>query len=134
MQSSLETALRFPGGSAPPEAYTIPMEVSAGMALHPDLGSLSSLIDPVVHVDVQDIIGLAQGEGTVWTHLHAGLEATVIGAFTLRAGLNQGYVTAGVGVHVFFVDLNAAFFTREMGAQQWESPSSGASVEIAARL
>jgi hypothetical protein len=37
-------------------------------------------------------------------------------------------------VRVFFVDLNAAFFTRELGAQQWQSPGSGASLEIAARF
>jgi hypothetical protein len=134
VRTALETALRFPSGTAPQESYTVPMDVSAGVALHPELGSVSSLIDPVVHVDVQDIVGLAAGRGMPWTHMHAGLQATLVSTFTLRAGLNQGYFTAGVGVHFFFLDLNAAFFTREMGAQQWESPGSGASLEIAARF
>ncbi len=134
VQTALTSAFRVPVGSAPNDTYTIPMDVSAGIALHPDMGSLTAIIDPVVHVEAQDIVGLVLGQGSPWVHFHAGLEAKLGSVFSLRAGLNQGYFTAGAGIRLLFLDLNAAFFTREMGTQQWQSPSSGASVEIAARF
>jgi hypothetical protein len=134
VQTGLSTGLRFPPGTVPPESSTVPMSVNAGFALHPDMGTARSAFDPVVHLDVLDIVGLVTGQRAPWTYLHAGLETTIASVFAVRAGLSQGYLTGGFGLHMVFLDLNAAIFTREMGTQQWESPSSGATLELAVRF
>ncbi len=42
----------------------------------------------------------------------------------LRAGLNQGYTTYGVGVDVLFFRIDAATYTEELGVYPGQSPSA----------
>jgi hypothetical protein len=49
-------------------------------------------------------------------------------------GFNQGCLTLGVGAKLLFLDLNAAFFTREMGKYIGDRPNSGMSLEAAIRF
>lgn len=46
--------------------------------------------------------------------IHLGTEASM-GFFDLRAGLNQGYVTYGAGVDLWFIKADAAYFASELG-------------------
>ncbi len=52
--------------------------------------------------------------------IHLGTEATV-GPLDLRAGLNQGYLTYGVGLDLWFFQLDAAAYATEMGAYAGQS-------------
>ena len=52
----------------------------------------------------------------------------------LRAGFNQGYLTFGLGAALYVVDLNLAYFSREMGDGFRETAGRGVSVEAALRL
>ncbi len=47
--------------------------------------------------------------------LHFGTEASY-GLLDLRAGLSQGYLTYGVGIDLALIEVDATFFTSEMGA------------------
>ena len=112
--------------------YVIPMDISAGAALNIDI--LKPLMGLVVHGDLQDVIGVIRDGRSPWTLLHIGAEATFLEILKLRAGFNQGYITMGAGLHLLFLDVNAALFTRELGVHIKDRPNSGATVEVAVRL
>ena len=128
------TLQKIPGGKTPSDQYVIPMEIAAGLAYHPDFGSFKWLADPTIHVDLDNIEELFQQDTDFWTLLHAGIEAKVLTVFSVQTGLDQGYLTAGLGIHVVFLDANVAFFTRELGQHLGDRPSSGLTVEAAFRL
>jgi hypothetical protein len=130
----LTSGLQFPAGDPVEETYTIPMEISAGVAFHPDLGATKYTIDPVIHADLKDFQGFLEDDGSIWTHLHVGAEARLFSFFTVMAGLDQGYLTAGMGLRVAFFNLDFAVFTRELGTDLHDTPSSGASLGAAFRF
>lgn len=47
--------------------------------------------------------------------LHFGTEASY-GPLDVRAGLNQGYLTYGVGIDLALIEIDATYFTNELGA------------------
>jgi len=114
--------------------YVIPMNISGGVEFHPDLEVLSFLIDPSVHADLQDLVGVIRDKRTPWTLLHIGSEVKLARIFSVRAGFNQGYITMGGGIRLLFLDVNAALFTRELGRHLGDRPNSGVTVEAALRF
>lgn len=127
----------FPTGTEVSQSdyeYVIPMNISGGVEFHPDLGVLSFLVDPSVHADLQDLIGVIRDKRTPWTLLHIGSEVKLLRIFKLRAGFNQGYITMGGGIKLLFLDINAALFTRELGKHLGDRPNSGVTVETALRF
>lgn len=131
---SLTSSIQFPGGDEPDGTYTIPMEINAGIAFHPDLGGTRFSFDPIFQAGVRDAQGLLENEGSIWTHLNVGVEAMLFSFFTLRGGLNQGYFTAGMGLRLAFFDLDFAIFTRELRDSLHDTPSSGATLGAAFRF
>ncbi len=125
---------KLPTGAAVADVYSIPMDLSAGIAFHPNLGAFSKILDPSIQVDCQNILGAIRGDMSPWSMLHAGAELTLLRFFSLRAGLNQGYLTFGGGLKLFFLDLNAAVFTRELGAHLGDVPNAGATIDLALRF
>jgi len=115
--------------------YRIPMSVNTGIGYHPDFGMLKWLIDPTFNIDYQHVL-YADSENTpsFWTELHAGTEIKVLRFLKVRAGINQGYITAGIGAKLLFFDVNMAYFTREMGEYAGVDPNSGMSLEVAIRF
>lgn len=115
--------------------YRIPMAISTGFGYHPDFGSISWLIDPTFNLEYQHVY-YADPDNTpsFWTGIHAGTEIRVLKIIKLRGGLNQGYFTAGLGAKLLFMDINVAYFTREMSEYAGVDPNSGISLEVAIRF
>jgi hypothetical protein len=134
LMSTLGTLGRLPTGSTVTDTYRIPMDMSAGIAFHPNLGSFGKILDPSIQLDCQDIVGVIRDGRSPWTLLHAGAELTLLRFFSLRAGLDQGYLTFGGGVKLLILDLNVGVFTRELGAHLGDIPNAGATVELALRF
>jgi len=132
--SSLRSTGGFPAVGTGVDDYVIPMDVSVGASYHLDFGSLSSVIDPVVHASLNDLIGVIRDERSPWTQLHIGTEIGLFRFLKLRGGFNQGYVTLGAGADLSIFELNAAFFTREMGKHIGDRPNAGMTVEVAIRI
>ena len=111
------------------------MSINTGIGYHPDFGILKWLIDPIFNIDYQHVL-YADPNNTpsFWTELHAGTEIKVLKFLKVRAGINQGYITAGIGAKLLFLDVNMAYFTREMGEYAGVDPNSGMSLEIAIRF
>ncbi len=134
IQESVTNSMSFPEGTPSADTYMVPMDLSAGAAFHPDLGKLKWLVDPIVHLELSDVIGVIRDGRTPWTLLHIGAQAKVLTVLLLEAGLDQGYLTVGAGVHLLFLDVHAALFTRELGEHIGDKPSSGMSLDAAIRF
>jgi hypothetical protein len=115
---------RLPIGSSVSDTYTIPMDIGVGFSFHPDLGTFRYFVDPVLSLDLRNINGAIDGTALFWTCIHAGAEIKVFNLLVLRAGINQGYLTAGAGVKLFVFDLNMAVFTQELGQHLGDRPNA----------
>ena len=125
-------------------AWTIPMKINAGVQFHPDLGVLSGLVDPKVSVDLLDMtsaIRTWQDGGQVTVDqivdmLNFGGEVDLLRFLSIRAGYYGGYLSAGLGLDIFLLDINAAIagdFGRD-DAGAWGFTNVGGSVEVAIRF
>ncbi|WP_304225176.1 hypothetical protein [Gracilinema caldarium] len=121
-------------GASVSDIYQVPMNISAGIGYHINMGALSWLFDPTVHLELADPLGVIRDNRSPWALLHMGMETKVLRFISLRAGLNQGYLTAGAGVKLLFIDLNVAAFTRELGKYAGDQASSGFALEAALRF
>ncbi|MEX2445490.1 MAG: hypothetical protein WD492_17960 [Alkalispirochaeta sp.] len=120
------------------ERYLIPMELSLGAAWQPDLGQLSALVDPELHVQITDPFGAADIDpdrpNSFWTRVHIGTELTFLRFFDLRFGVNQGYFTLGTGMDLMFLDVQFALFSQEFGRYPGDQQVGGAALEFALRF
>ncbi len=114
----------LPAGSPVSDTYTIPMDVGVGFSFHPDLGKFKYFMDPWLSMDLRNIVGALNGTALFWTCVHVGAEVKLINLFVLRAGINQGYLTAGAGMKLFVFDLNMAVFTQELGQHLGDRPNA----------
>lgn len=125
-------------------AWSIPMKINVGAEFHPDLGVASFLIDPSVSVDLLDLSlalrmfqsGQQMTSDQILSMLNFGGEINLLRFLSVRGGYYGGYLSAGVGLDIFLVDINAAIagdFGRD-AAGQWGFSNVGGSVELAFRL
>jgi membrane-associated PAP2 superfamily phosphatase len=82
---------------------------------------------------MRNVVGALSGQDSPWTLLHFGIDARLFSFFTLRTGLNQGYLTAGAGVRFLVFDLNFAVFTRELGMHVGDRPLAGMTLDSSIR-
>jgi hypothetical protein len=120
------------------ERYIIPTELSIGLAWQPDLGALSFVVDPELHVEITDPFGYADLDqdrpNSVWTRIHVGTELTFLRFFDLRYGINQGYFTLGAGMDLMFLDVQFALYSQEFGRYPGDQQVGGAALEFALRF
>ena len=126
------------------DAWTIPMKVNAGLEFDPDLGVLSYLLDPSFGVDLLDVTSVVRlwrsgAEVTpeqVLDMLNFGGELELLRFLTLRGGYYGGYLSGGVGLDIFLIDINAAIagdFARDETGK-WAFSNVGGSVELGIRF
>ena len=121
------TESKLPSGKVS-EKYVTPM----------NLGRTSKIIDPRIHVsyDLPLLIGIDRDyfvdyvPQSFWTGWHIGTEIKLVSVFLFRAGINQGYLTAGMGIDFYIGELSVAVFSREGGRRAGDSQELGASVEL----
>ncbi|MEQ1723102.1 MAG: hypothetical protein ABL930_07985 [Pseudobdellovibrio sp.] len=65
--------------------------------------------------------------------IHFGTEAS-LGPLDLRAGLNQGYLSYGVGVDLWLFQIDAAAYTAELGTYSGQSKNDRYSVSLTFEL
>ncbi len=126
-------------GKDPAFSYITPWSMSFGLAYHPLLGRVSKFVDPQIHASFyQPLIKheklLGFQKKSPWTRLDFGAEILLLSSVALRAGFHGGYFTAGVGLDLFFVELNGALYSRELGSYAGDSRQMGASLELAFRF
>lgn len=115
------------------DSHAIPMSANIGVAYKPELDKWW-LFEPRVHAEYQHVFYREEKHPSILSHVHMGAQIGTLKFLRLRAGLNQGYPTAGLGLHLLFLDLNVSYFTREMGRYAGVKPNSGVALEMALRF
>ena len=101
-----------------------PMSLDFGFGWKPKFG-LSWLADPNIAIDFVDTVGFFKNMSfsNMFTHLRAGIELQLLSVFELRAGLNQGYVSLGLGVNLMnIIHLEASYYRLEFGKNVGDKP------------
>lgn len=101
-----DTSFRKTAGEDAPTH--VDQDLSAGVSLGFDLPG----IDWVIALEARHLL---DSEIQIGKKAHLGTELS-LGFIDLRAGLNQGYVTYGVGCDFFIFKLDAVSYTEEIGA------------------
>ncbi len=110
-------------------------DLSVGMSWKPRL--FPGFVDPALYLELQDPVWVAQnwdGIGSAFNLLHAGAEIKLLNLITLRGGINRGWLSAGAGLKLLFLDIDAAVFTEELGALPGDDPRSGLALQAAIRF
>ena len=113
--------------------YSLTPCVVAGVQYHPKLDKLSWL-DPRVIVELRDPVSVIRDKESVFNLIHAGAEIKMFDVLALRGGVNEGWLSAGVGLDLFVLEINAAVFTEELGWRPGQNGRSGVSLEVAIRI
>jgi hypothetical protein len=124
------------------EKYVTPMNMGIGFDYHPDLGKNAKIIDPRIHLsyEVPLLIGIEAKNyigyepHSFWMGWHVGAELKLVNVFIFRAGINQGYLTAGTGIDFYIGELSVAIFSQEGGRRSGASQELGCSVELLFRF
>lgn len=95
---------------------------------------IPGIIDPSVYFEVQDPVRAMQDNNSFWNLLHAGGELRLLSFVYLRGGVNQGWLTAGAGINLLILEIDAALFTEELGSFPGDFPRSGAAVNVRLHL
>ncbi len=89
----------------------IPQMVNVGAAIHPNFWILKNTLA----LDINDLLKNVEGEDDFYKRIHMGGEFKFPSIVTVRAGLNQGYPTFGLGIDFWIMEINYAFYTEEIG-------------------
>ena len=120
------------------EIYITPWTLNFGLSYNPTIGRLNRFVDITVHGSFEqpliseDSIDL-YNEQSAWTRLNLGAEVVLLSSIALRTGLQGGYFTAGFGLDLFVVELNAALYAKELGSNAGDQPQMGGAMELAFR-
>jgi hypothetical protein len=107
--------------------------IAAGLAWQPVL--VKNFLEPGIYAEVKaplsEAAALISGTSDIspWNYVHVGADLKLLSIIDIRAGLNQGYICAGLGLNFAIIELNAAFFTYELGDYPGESGRSGVSLQ-----
>lgn len=112
----------------------IPMSLLVGFGYELNTGSplglkLAADYEKVMYADE----ATAEKE-TFWKGLHAGAEISLLNMIKVRGGINQGYVTGGVGLDLFVAEINASYYSRELGLYAGHKQNEALALEVALRL
>lgn len=129
----------IPGSTSGTEVtgYAIPMSMNVGFGWDPEPPrGLRFFFDPMVHAEWQHVMYKEDPDRvpSFWAELHAGTEVRVFRFIKVRAGINQGYPTVGAGIKLLFLDVNMAYFGREIGRYAGTKPNEGLAIEAAIRF
>lgn len=118
----------------PAGSFVLTPNVVLGAGWHPDLGDFSRILDPRVLLEIQDPAAAIRDRASFWNLVHAGIEIEALGFLALRAGVNKGWLSAGLGLDLFFLEIDGAVFTEELGRRPGQDGRSGVAIQAAIRF
>ncbi len=108
---------------------TIPMFVGIGYAQTIDASSIPLVGGLLGSFDAGADVKFQYND--MYKNIYLGVEKQLFGDFIkLRAGLHQGYATAGLGLDAFIFHIQYAYYTEEKGLKVGNNPESYHGLEI----
>ncbi|HOX33449.1 MAG TPA: hypothetical protein PLB91_14055 [Spirochaetales bacterium] len=100
-------------------------DLAVGFSWHPALGRLARYVDDfILFLDYADILGLFEPiPRNAVLNLRLGAEARVLDILSLRLGMNEALLAAGVGLDLSVVQVEMAVFGEELGLDPGDRPS-----------
>lgn len=96
------------------EGRLIPMRGNIGLSINP---SLIGFMETILALDYQDITHQFEQDDSIGKRLHIGAEFGFLARhILLRAGLNQGYTSAGAELDLWALKIGYAYYSEELGA------------------
>ena len=110
------------GAAAPIVSYGYtPLNLSAGILFSPRIEILERYITNLkLMLDYSDILDFATHPDTATNpvlHVGIGAEVVVLQILALRAGFNEGYFSAGLGLNLTYFSLNLTMFGSELSTE-----------------
>lgn len=138
LTSSILNGGGLPAGQPVAEKYVVPMEATAGVAYHPDLGRTSTFFDPRFEVDYAYRFDPNQpAQVPVSTilldGLHAGVDVGLLSFLHLRAGYQFGRISAGVGITIPGLQIDTEGY-RQVAPTARTGPTEGVSAGVSIRF
>jgi hypothetical protein len=125
--SSLDGFLNDPSGSraGDPSYLAVDRKLEAGFAWTPEIGILQRFIDSfAVAVDYRDILAfLEPGSRNPILNVGLGVEARLLEIVALRAGVNEGLLSAGAGIDMGFLKFGVSVLGTELGREPGYRPT-----------
>ena len=90
----------------------IPQQLNIGAAINPNFWILRTTLA----VEVDDLTKNVETDKDLYKRTHLGAEVRFPKILSVRAGVSQGYLTAGIGVDLWIVALSYATYAEELGA------------------
>ena len=101
------------------EGFTIEDPFSFDLGASWSMNFLGKFFRPVVAVDIEDVFGLIASKDysteNLIQHVNIGAEVRGLWALDIRAGINDGYWSAGAAIDLGIVRIDAAYYWQEMG-------------------
>ena len=121
-------------GTVTAREYTVPWTLDLGFGWVPNLGSFGNILRPSLSFDVVDVVKLAEemetDEDAYLNHLKMGAEVKLLSMIDVRAGLNKGYISVGVGFDLLVIHVDAAYSWREFGVEIGDKPIDALTVRF----
>ncbi len=115
--------------------YSIDPIYTAGLAFSVGRGTLLATNIYMEADDPLSLISLFPDRiASISSKLRSGMEIEFLKFLSLRAGFNQGYFSFGAGMHILFLEVNAAVFTRPINLAGGTIGRSGIMVQGAIRF
>lgn len=125
-----------PEGHSPEEGEDFmietPWELNAGFSIKG-----GSFLHPTVAVSVVDMISLVDeikdqkaGKENILLHLNAGLELDLFEFLSIKGGINRGYLSAGAGINLPGLRIDASYGWQEFGKMIGDKPVDALSVRV----
>jgi len=126
--SQLESG-RIPDVSAGSKTEAIYPYITAGLSWRPTL--IKGFLEPGLYLELEDPVALFLDENySPWNLLHLGADLRLLSFIDIRAGLNKGWLSAGVGLDLAILRLDLAVFTEELGTHPGDQGMSGVSARV----
>lgn len=102
----------------------VPMNLAAGVMFTPSLGPLDRYISSFrIMLDYQDIVGTFQllARNPI-LNVGAGIDLTLLDVLSLRGGIYEGLLNAGLGLNLSWFSLNLAVYGTELSLEPGGRP------------
>lgn len=107
--------------------------ITAGLSWKPSF--IKGLIEPGFYLELEDPVALFRDpDFSPWNLIHLGADLRLLSFIDVRAGINKGWLSAGVGVDLYLLRLDVAVFTEEIGAHPGDQGMSGVTARLSLSL
>jgi len=93
---------------------TIKPTLNASVAISPHY---YNIVKTDIMIDIVDILYTASDDTSILKRINIGAELLLYDTIAFRAGIHQGFPTAGFGLFFKYFKLNYAFYTEELGSE-----------------